>query len=121
MYLTIEDFKKTASPEQIGLLDKILFLAKEEKRLVSLVNEYRKDADLERDFWGSSFVQIADLVVEQEIYLYARVAEDNLKETRSELSDLFTKAVKEYNLDHLGFFQRNYISIVGEPMPPIKS
>lgn len=127
MSLTLEEFEKIASSQQKQLLEKIIHLIHEEQEYVDLLNNARKPfveaVYQEKSRWGFNFSQIADLVIDQEIIPSAdkvtQPYQEKLSIIRTELSTYFKRAVQE-GLDNLGFIQRHYSNVVGEPFPSTK-
>ena len=126
MPITIEDFRKTASSEQLAVLDRIIMLGEMEHHWATKVNDahvpFKRAADRERTFWGFQFAQIAELVVDQEIaplgYRAAAPYQIALDEVRERISYLFQVATNELGMENLGFVQRNFHHYVGEPLSP---
>lgn len=124
MDITINEFRKRATPKQNEIIGNLLSLAEREIDLCDKINEahapYKAMADRERSSWGIDFSQIADLVIEQEIaprgYAAAAPYQRQLDEVRTELKQTFIEAGQE-GLNCLGFVQRHYQHYVGKPLP----
>ena len=126
MPITIEDFRKTASSEQLAVLERIIMLGKREHHLATKVNDahapFKRAAARERTSWGFQFAQIADLVIDEEIaplgYGAAAPYQRRLYEVREKIAYLFQVATNELGMENLGFVQRNFPHYVGEPLSP---
>lgn len=126
MPITIENFRKTASSEQLAVLEGIIVLGKREHHLATKVNDahapFKRAADRERTYWGFQFAQIADLVIDQEIAPSGNGAaapyQRKLDEVREKMAYLFQVAKNELGMENLGFVQRNFHHYVGEPLSP---
>tara|TARA_Y100000310_G_scaffold337716_1_gene425498 strand:- start:1578 stop:1958 length:381 start_codon:yes stop_codon:yes gene_type:complete len=124
MATTVEDFMESANKEQLRIFDCLKKLGKREHELADSVNKahkpYWEAAERERRHWGVSFVQISDLVVEQEIapagYAAASGYQKKLEKVREEMAGVFREAIGQ-GMDHLGIIQRHYEHYVGEPIP----
>ena len=121
---TIEDFSKDADPKQKKVLDWIMKLAKEEYILAEYINEkaakWEEKGRREYAFWCPSFVQIYDLIMDQEIGPAAHAEtyreRRRFETVRRRMNVLFVAAVEKYDMGHLGFIQRNYEKAVGKPI-----
>ena len=126
MPITIENFRKTASSEQLMVLEGIIVLGKREHHLATKVNDahspFKRAADIERTYWGFQLTQIADLVIDQEIAPSGNRAaapyQRKLDEVREKIAYLFQVATNELGMENLGFVQRNFHHYVGEPLSP---
>ena len=126
MPITIENFRKTASSEQLMVLDRIIMLGEIEHHWATEFNDahapFKRAADIERTYWGFQLTQIADLVIDQEIAPSGNRAaapyQRKLDEVREKIAYLFQVATNELGMENLGFVQRNFHHYVGEPLSP---
>lgn len=120
---TIENFKQTATLEQIDAVDRLTELHKEGLAAYAGYREVQDQIDrgchLARHIWGLQTEMVHDeLEIRVDPLLPTR---DRCKEkylqVRGELARLLRRAVGKLDMGHLGYIRRNYESIVGEPLP----
>jgi len=123
--LTVEDFLKTATPEQKDFLAEIGGLVEQEMTLIKAYNQ--KVAPHAKDAMNAS--ELVDGQGAQSIRddagFYAHLAtldeQGKLKEVREKISNWLTRAVNEYGMANLGIVQRQYPHYVGKPLPKKKA
>ena len=121
--MKLEDFRPIASEEQIRVLDNIMKLGTEEKKYLDLYNERQREIDrklsgiryehgLRSDLIRADLELFVDpLLPNRDRYL------SNLEKIQAEMKILFRRAIEDLDMGHLGFIQRNYENVVGEPLP----
>ena len=120
---TIEEFRKTATPEQIEAIDKLAKLHKEGLAVRDAYEDIAEHIDREyrlaHQTWGLQTTMVdAELELFVDPLLPVRDGyADRHQQIREEMTQLLRQAVGELNTGHLGYVQRNYEKITGEPMP----
>ncbi|MFC1723343.1 hypothetical protein ACFL0V_04340 [Nanoarchaeota archaeon] len=120
---TIAEFKKTASPEQAQVIDRLVAIHRETRRESQIYFRLQGDIDYEvrsaQQRWGLQTQMVAiDLELYADHLLPARnMHADRIIELRQEASQLLQQSVTELDMQHLGYVQRNYQRIVGTPIP----
>jgi len=121
---TIEEFRKTATPKQIEVIDR---LAKLHKEGLAARTDFEEVQD-EIKGWCSHIFQPSrcpqSYLIDAELEIWVdpllpikHECADKYQQIRKEMIQLLKRAVGELNMGHLGYVQRNYEKITGEPVP----
>ena|GEM_PF-5798769 len=120
--VTIEEFRKTATPKQIEVIDRLVELHKDglaaRADFQDVQDEIDRRCSLVRQSCGLQSYLIDDeleLFVDPLLPVRTECA-DEYREISKEMVQLFKRAI-ELNMEQLGYIQRNYKKITGEPIP----
>jgi hypothetical protein len=120
---TIEEFKKTATPKQIKVIDRLATLHKEGLAARADFQEVQDKIDRRCSLIRQS-CGLQSYLIDDELELFvdpllpARAdCADDYRQIHKEMTQLLKRAVGELNMGHLGYVQRNYEKITGEPVP----
>lgn len=120
--VTLDEFRKSASPEQISILNNIVSLVQNEEKaydkyiarqsaIDDAVARIKYNHGLQSNLIDAELELIVDPMLPlRDSYLH------KLEDTKKRIKEAFIKAVKS-GMGHLGFIQRNYEAAVGKPLP----
>jgi hypothetical protein len=114
MATTIEDFMKTATEEQKGLLCNISDAAEQEQKCADEVN--RIYSSMRSGLYSPDGYGVTVCEDEDDAMVISAGPRQKLGDAKKHLKEYMIEAVK-LGMGHLGFIQRNYEHYVGESLP----
>ena len=123
MVTTIKEFRPHATPEQGKVLDRLMVLNKQEVEAYELAQNKQREINVEfsraRSEWGTQTDMVyADMEFFADDLVVVRDSNYRAVESaQAEMRELLQRGVSKLGMAHLGFFQRQYQRLLGQPIP----